>query len=210
MNAEVKITNSLLQHNLPLATADHLSSLFKEVLRDKNIAKNYASRQTKTTSIINEAFAPHFREYIIQHCKTHPFSLGTDGSNDTGLEKMNPVCLKILDVNRSKKVTSHSLNMCLTSGKNASIDACIFDKINEKVIEYGLPWENCVNLSVDNANAMIGRTNSIASRFKQKNDRFSYWWLSLPLCTYSYSNANDSFSQHIELNVEDVVVDLFY
>ena len=151
-----------------------------------------------------------FVNILFNICKTHPFSLGTDGSNDTGLEKMNRVCLKILDVNRSKKVTSHSLNMCLTSGKNASIAACIFDKINEKVIEYGLPWENCVNLSVDNANAMIGRTNSIASRFKQKNERFSYWWLSLPLCTYSYSNANDSFSQHIELNVEDVVVDLFY
>ena len=32
--------------------------------------------------MINEAFAPHGREYLIQHCKTHPFSVGTDGSND--------------------------------------------------------------------------------------------------------------------------------
>ena len=113
VNAEVKITNFLVQHNLPLATADHLSSLFKEVFPNSNI--------TKTTSIINEAF--------IQHCKTHPFSVGTDGLNDTGLEKMNPVCLQIFDVNRSKKVSSHFLSMCLTSAKNASTAACIFHKI---------------------------------------------------------------------------------
>ena len=116
VNAEVKITDFQVQHNLPLATANHLSSLFKEVFPDSNSAKNYASRRTETTSIINKAFAPHCCEHLIQHCKTHPFSVGTDGSNDTGLEKMNPVCLQIFDVNRSKKVTSHFLNMCLTSG----------------------------------------------------------------------------------------------
>ena len=53
--------------------------------------------------MINEAFAPHCREYLIQHGKTHPFSVGVDGSNDTGLEKMNPVCLQLFHVNRSKK-----------------------------------------------------------------------------------------------------------
>ena len=67
-----------------------------------------------------------------------------------------------------KKVTSHFLNMCFTSGKNASTAACIFDKINEKCTEYGFPWENCVSLSIDNTNSMIGRKNSIASRFQQK------------------------------------------
>ena len=72
---------------------------------------------------------------------------------------MNPVCLQIFVVNFSKKVTSHFLTMCLMSGKNASTAACVFDKINEKCTEYGLPWENCVSLSVDNTNAMIGRKN---------------------------------------------------
>ena len=47
MNAEFKISNFLVQHNLPLAMANHLSSLFKEVFPESNIAKNYASRRTK-------------------------------------------------------------------------------------------------------------------------------------------------------------------
>ena len=134
VNAEVKITNFLVQHNLPLATAHHVIFLFKDVFHDRNIVKNYASHRTKTTSIINEAFALHCREYLIEHCKTHPFSVCNDGSNDTGLEKINPVCLQIFDVNRSKKVTSHFLNICLTSAKNASTAAYIFDKINENLL----------------------------------------------------------------------------
>ena len=210
VNAEVKITNFLVQHNLLLATADHLSSLFKEVFPDSNIAKNYASRRTKTTSIINEAFAPHCREYLIQHCKSHPFSVVTDGSNDTGLEKMNPVCLQIFHVNRSKKVISHFLNMRFTSGKNASAAACIFDKINEKYTECGLPWENCVSLSIDNTNAMIGRKNSITSRFKQKSESCFIGGCPCYLAHIAAGNANDAFSQHIGLNVEHVVVGLFY
>ena len=210
VNTEVKITNFLVQYNLPVATADHLSYFFKEVFPDSNIAKNYTSRRTKTTSIINEAFAPHCREYLIQHCKTHPFSVGTDGPNNAGHEKMNPICLQIFDVNRSKKVTSHFLNMCLTSGKNASTAACIFDKINNKFTEYGLPWENCVRLSVNNTNAMIGRKNSVASRFKQKNESCFIGGCPCHFAHIAASNVNDAFSQHIGLNVEDVVVDLFY
>ena len=134
----------------------------------------------------------------------------TDGSNDTGLEKMNPVCLQIFHVNRSKKVISHFLNMRFTSGKNASAAACIFDKINEKYTECGLPWENCVSLSIDNTNAMIGRKNSITSRFKQKSESCFIGGCPCYLAHIAAGNANDAFSQHIGLNVEDVVVGLFY
>ena len=94
INDEVMITNFLIQHNSPFATSDHLSFLFKEVFPDNEIAKNYAARRAKTGAIINELFGPDSRNYIVEHCKTHPFSFGTDRSNDTGLQKMNPVCLK--------------------------------------------------------------------------------------------------------------------
>ena len=40
INAEVMMTNFLVQHNLPLATSDHLGSLFKQVFSDSKIARN--------------------------------------------------------------------------------------------------------------------------------------------------------------------------
>ena len=54
INAEVMITNFLIQHNLPLATSDHLSSLFKKIFPDRKIAENYAARRTKIGAVINE------------------------------------------------------------------------------------------------------------------------------------------------------------
>ena len=121
---------------------------------------------------------------------------------------MNSVCSQIFDVNRTKKVLSHFLNKCFMYGKNASAAACIFDKINEKFTEYGLPWEKCVSLSVDNANAMIGRKASIASRFKQKNE--CCFIGSCPCHLAHIAPCQRCLQQHIGLNVEDVVIDLFY
>ena len=59
LNAEVMMTNFLVQHNISLSTADHLSSLFKEVFPDSKIAKKYAARRTKTTAMLNKSLAPH-------------------------------------------------------------------------------------------------------------------------------------------------------
>ena len=96
LNVELMVTNFLVQHNIALLTADHLSSLFKNAFPDSKIAQKYLSRQTKTTAIINKSFAPHCVEYVVEHCKASAYSVDTDGSNDTGLEKMNLICVKIL------------------------------------------------------------------------------------------------------------------
>ena len=87
---EVKIANLLVQHNIPLAIMDHLSPIFKDVFPDSETAKGYASAR-----IINGSLAPHFRAALVEAMKNKPFAVTVDGSNDTGLEKMNPmtVCL---------------------------------------------------------------------------------------------------------------------
>ena len=131
LNAEVKVNNFLVQHNIAFLTADHPSSLFKNAFPDSKIAQKYSSRRTKATAIINQSFAPHCVEYVVEHCKASAYSVGTDGSNDTGLEKMNPICVKIFYVKRSKTVTNHFLDMCLTSGTDCSTTEGIFTVIDE-------------------------------------------------------------------------------
>ena len=39
---------------------------------------------------------------------------------------MNPVTICIFDINQSKIVTTHSYDMCVTSGEHGARDACIF------------------------------------------------------------------------------------
>jgi hypothetical protein len=115
--AEVIVTNFLIQHNLPLATSDHLGPLFRSVFPDSDIAKKYSCGRTKTCAIVNKAMGPHCHEYVVQHCLQHPFSLGIDGSGDTDVENMNPMTVRIFDINRSKTVTTQFYDMCVASGR---------------------------------------------------------------------------------------------
>ena len=195
LDKQVLNANFLVQHNISLLTADHLSSLFKNAFPDSKIAQKYSSRRTKTTAIINKSFAPHCVEYVVEHCKASAHSVGTDGSNDTGLEKMNSICVKIFDVKRSKTVTNHFLDMCLTSCTDCSTAEGIFTAIDEPFEKNKIPWENCVSLCVDNTNTMIGKNNSIASRFLEKNENVF-------IVSIAASNAHDDFCEYISLNVE--------
>ena len=110
--AEVIMTNFLVQHNLPLATSDHLGPLFRSAFPDSNIAKQYSCGRTKTCAIVNKAMGSHCHEYVVQHCLQHSFSLGIDGSSDSDVEKMNPMTVRIVDMSRSKTITTHFYNVC--------------------------------------------------------------------------------------------------
>ena len=82
---------------------------------------------------------------------------------------MSPVCPKIFDTNRSSKmITCHVLGMFMTFGESGSTAECTFNKTEEKFEEYDIPWDNCISLKVNNINAIIDKTNPVASRFKEK------------------------------------------
>ena len=193
-----------------MATADHLGPLFRAIFPDSNIAKKNAMCRKKTTAIINETFGPYCHDYIVEHCKTHPFTVGTDGSNDTGIEKMNPVTIKLFDTKRSKTITNHFFDMCLTSGEDGAKAFAIFDAIDKCFTKDEMPWSNCVCLSVDNTNAMIGVNNSVASRFLGKNEDIFVGGCPCHLCHIAASSANDAFSKDLGIDIEDVCVNAFY
>ena len=57
---------------------------------------------------------------------------------------------------------------------------------------------------------LIGKNNSIASRFLEKNENVFIAGCRCHLAHIAASNAHDDFCEYISLNVEDVMVDLFY
>ena len=71
---------------------------------------------------------------------------------------MNPVSIRIFDVNNSSRtVTNRLYDLSLTEGVDGA-----------KVPKDGLQWESCVLLSVDNTSVTVGNPNSIPSWFIQK------------------------------------------
>ena len=123
---------------------------------------------------------------------------------------MNPIAVRIFDINRSKTVSEHFCSMCLTDGENAGKAYKIFEKIDSIFQSDGIPWQNCVSLNVDNTNAMVGKRNSVGSRFLEKNPNVFNGGCPCHLAHIAASNANDAFSKYIGLKVEDVCVDCCY
>lgn len=93
--AEVKLAVLLAHHNVPLAVMDHLPPLLRDIFPDSKIAKGFSAARTKATSIVNRALRPHLEGVLIAQMKSQPFALAIDGSNDNGLQKMNPITVKI-------------------------------------------------------------------------------------------------------------------
>ena len=90
----------------------------------------------------------------------------------------------MFDVKRSKPVRDHYFNMCLTEGEDSAKSYKISEAIEASFEKEIMLWNNCVALSVDNTNAMVGRNNSVASRFLEKNPCVLCRRLSVPFSPY--------------------------
>ena len=55
--------------------------------------------------MLNDVLDPFLLEELISAMKHQPLSVSIDGSNDTRLEKMNPVTMRIYDVRSGELVT---------------------------------------------------------------------------------------------------------
>ena len=104
---------------------------------------------------------------LTEEMKKNPYSLLVDGSNDSGVEKLNPLTVRPLDM-EIKQVSTQLLDMCTTSGRNCGTAASIFSKIDSIMAKHNIPWSNCVGFGVDNTSVNVGIRNSIMTDVKQK------------------------------------------
>ena len=167
--AEILHTNFIIQHNMLFLTADHMTHLYPKMFPDSKIANQFACSRTKTSCILNDAMMPNLHDYIVSYMKEQPYSLVNDGSSDSGVDKMNPVCALIFDVNKSKQVSFKFYDMCVTRGEHCSKAATLFDAIEEKLLKEGVSWENCISMRLDNTNSNVGEHNSVKSRVLKRN-----------------------------------------
>ena len=96
IKAETRMCTLLAENNIPLSFSDKLNKIIPDLFRDSNIAKQYKMGRMKTTCILNEALVPNFLKETIEAMKADVYSLSTDGSNDTDLEKMNPLTVRLM------------------------------------------------------------------------------------------------------------------
>ena len=138
--------------------------------------------------------------------KNTPYSLATDGSNDNGLKKMNPLIVQIYDVNL-KRVKTSFLDMCLSSGSTAQM---LLQGIDECLAGHRIPWENCVAFSVDNANVNLAKNKSILMRVKLQSPSVYFNGCQCHVVHNTFSAAAKAFNAETGFDVEDLLVDIYY
>ena len=196
----------MVHKNIPLSFADELSPLIPELFHDSKIASKYGCKRMKATNILNEALMPHFKSQIVQDMRRKPFSISTDGSNDNGLLKLNPIGVKMFDFEEGK-IMSQVLDMGLTESGTAE---AIFNKVDSVLQENNIDWKNCTSLGVDNTNTNVGNRNSVKTRVLKKNDSIFIAGCPCHMLHNTASKGSVAFTSVLKFDVEDMCIDLFH
>ena len=141
--------------------------------------------------------------------KTDFNSLSTDGSNDTGLEKMNPLTVRLFDINTSR-VDTRFLDMCCTTGQTSGTAATIFQKIDDVMIKLQLPWSNCVGFSLDDTSANLGVRNSIKTRVILKNENCYFMGCPCHIIHNTAHKGSVGFTRVTKFDIEDFCIDIYF
>ena len=157
----VKSVMLVVQHNTFSNIVDHLAPLIRKEFSQSRAGRNFACVETKTAAIAS-CIGDHFFDGLKEKMTQSSFSIMLDGSNDTGLQKMYPVTVRIFDVNFNR-MTTRFFDMNLLEGTDASTAASMFDSVNNLFERYNIQWDHCMGIGLDNRNAKIGERNSIKS-----------------------------------------------
>ena len=199
MTAELMMTQFIVEHNLPISAADHMTHLFPAMFPDSKIASQFACKRTKTTHLIHEITGEQVSN--IRHILTGTvFSIATDGSTDRGAtEQLYPVLVRYYDQNLGKIVTSL---LSLPSCEGASTGENIFQLLNKEIDD----WELCVGFCSDNASVMTGKNNGVAAHIKSENPAVFINGCTCHLIHLAASKAADK----IPVKIDSLLIDMYY
>ena len=99
----------------------------------------------------------------------NPYAFLIDESSDCGPSKMNPVCVYIFDVKRSKQGEFKFYSVSSTSGDDCSKTETILSVINDAFKSDDLDWDNVVSVGLDNTNTSMESRNSLRTSILAEN-----------------------------------------
>ena len=123
--------------------------------------------------MLNKALAPFLLEDLTSGIKHQPFSICIYGSNDTGLEKMNPITVRIYNA-RSGKIVHHFLDMCQTIGATAETGYIALNEKISQLLDTSKPWHDCNSVGEDNTSANIEIHNLLKTRIGARNHSINF------------------------------------
>eukprot|EP00745_Piridium_sociabile_P042107 TRINITY_DN8429_c0_g1_i5.p1 TRINITY_DN8429_c0_g1~~TRINITY_DN8429_c0_g1_i5.p1 ORF type:complete len:377 (-),score=57.46 TRINITY_DN8429_c0_g1_i5:308-1438(-) len=182
MRAEAMICQIIADSNLSIATSDTLTTAMKAAFPDSKIAQRVQCGRSKATAVIKEMAAQTSND-LQKRMKAGPYTVSTDGSNDTD-SKQFPLVIRSINADTGL-VTSELLSVPNCQGSATGQN--IFNLINAEFQSRRIPWENCLSLGCDSANVMTGKHKGVNTKECLHLSRKSSLRSSLlgALCTWS-------------------------
>ncbi|XP_041978531.1 uncharacterized protein LOC121735744 isoform X1 [Aricia agestis] len=161
--SEIRIAAFIVEHNIPINVMEHFPDLIRAVCPDSEVAKRITCGRTKTTKIISEVLGRSDVDIMVEAMQTNRFSLTADESTDKSTKKHLAVIVRIARSNL--KVEDYFFELFEILEGNAEK---LHEIITKKMTELGIPYKkNMIGLAADGANVMMGKNNSLATKFKQ-------------------------------------------
>ena len=198
----------IVHHNPFFNLPDHLMQYVKGKFKDSKAAKNFSCGRTKTNAIIN-CIGDNIKQELVKDMSQSPFSIMVDGSNDAGLEKMFPICVRIFDVNFNRIMTKF-FDMNMLEGRDASTAEHMFTSIENQLRKNELSWDMVTSIGLDNTNTNIGDHNSIKSCALERNPEIVIFGCPCHILHNAASKAADAFATVSDFGIKDHCVDLCY
>jgi len=201
INAECLATCFLLEHNLPIAVADHIGPLVRRMFPKSETAKKYACGRTKTTAIIEKMSQVNKRS-LVDLLQNRVFTIATDGSNDSD-SQLYPIVITYFDSQESK-IENKLLSVPVLSGHSTGLN--IGNLLLTTLQSMNIDIKNCIALGADNAPVMIGHKSGVAAVLKSKNQELIVIGCICHLINLAAEKATNS----LPVAIEDYLIDIFY
>ncbi|XP_011858405.1 PREDICTED: uncharacterized protein LOC105555964 [Vollenhovia emeryi] len=181
--AEIKLCGFLAEHNISFRAIDHLSELIKTCFPDSKIAKKMQLKRTKSTNIIKHVIGSSEKDILTEKLKKTPFSILTDESTDI-CNEINCIYITPIEFVCNKLYVSRfydaeigaivsrfwELAQLFKNSEEAAEGATserLFHTIMTSFEKRNIPKSNIVGFASDGCNTMVGKHNSVASRFRE-------------------------------------------
>ena len=159
--------------------------------------------------MLNLSVAPVLVGNLVESMKSHPFSISTDSSNDTGLEKMNPATVRIYDFETSR-VSTRFFDMCVSSSSTAQSLYSSLDGKLEELFQCSNPRALCTSVGVDNTSVNIRIRDSTKTRVLERNSAIFFNGCLCHIIHNRACKASEELCLHCGFDVEELCTDIYY
>lgn len=201
IRAEVMLVELIAKLNLSMNSATTLTEAFKVMFHDSQIAQNFHCGRTKATAIVKDLASKH-KKLLVERMRNGPFSLSTDGSNDSN-SKLYPIVVRTVNP-ETLKVEAEVVSLPVL--EESSTGENIFKLLDQLLKTSDISWSNCVAFGCDNASVMVGVHKGVFSFIKKEN----------PYCVLSgcalhlVHIAAEKASHLLPYQPADLLIDIFY